>query len=232
MIPFPPVIEPEHEGAFLTKRPREAPAPHGLQLPLMLGVTAEEGLLKTAALLNLPDLMAEFKTHFEQLLPIVLNYDHHEPEEQQEITRHIESFYFKAGHNYNKSNHQNLTDVGRRLPNMFGPGLKCNLVTPFQLISDGWFVAGVDEYLRMRLDEEQPGGAPTYVYLFDHKGAASFSEIFKGARNEFYGACHAEELQYLFPIGQELFVSAVPTRQDLQLRELMLRLWVNFARTG
>lgn len=102
-----------------------------------------------------------------------------------------------------------------------------------QLISDGWFVAGVDEYLQLRLDEQQQAlPAPTYVYLFDHKGAASFSEIFKGAHNEFYGACHAEELQYLFPIGQQLFVSAVPTRQDLELRDLMLRLWVNFARTG
>lgn len=90
-------------------------------------------------------------------------------------------------------------------------------------------MAGVDEYLQLRLDDQL---APTYVYLFDHKGAASFSEIFKGAHNEFYGACHAEELQYLFPIGQELFVSAVPTRQDLELRDLMLRLWVNFARNG
>ncbi|XP_002011173.3 venom carboxylesterase-6 [Drosophila mojavensis] len=209
MIPFPPVIEPEHEGAFLTQRPREvAQRPHGQELPLMIGVTAEEGLLKTAALLNLPHLMAEFKSSFERLLPVVLNYDHHDEEKQQQITRHIENFYFKAGHNYNKSNHQNLTD----------------------LISDGWFVAGVDEYLQLRLDDQQL--APTYVYLFDHKGAASFSEIFKGARNEFYGACHAEELQYLFPIGRELFVSAVPTRQDLQLRDLMLRLWVNFARNG
>lgn len=99
-----------------------------------------------------------------------------------------------------------------------------------QLISDGWFVAGIDEYLRLRMSQEDV--APTYVYLFDHKGAASFSEIFKGERNEFYGACHAEELQYLFPIGRELFVSAVPTKQDLELRELMLQLWVSFATTG
>ncbi|XP_060664137.1 LOW QUALITY PROTEIN: venom carboxylesterase-6 [Drosophila nasuta] len=211
MIPFPPVIEPQHDDAFLTELPRETSAPpHGQQLPLMLGVTSEEGLLKTAALLNLPQLLSEFKTRFEQLLPVVLNYDHHANETQQQITQHIETFYFKAGHNYNKSNHQNLTD----------------------LISDGWFVAGVDEYLQMRLQDKQQSVAPTYVYLFDHKGAASFSELFKGGHNEFYGACHAEELQYLFPIGQELFVSAVPTRQDLQLRELMLRLWVNFASSG
>ncbi|KAH8290099.1 hypothetical protein KR044_013383 [Drosophila immigrans] len=207
MIPFPPVIEPQHADAFLTQLPREAAAPHGQQLPLMLGVTSEEGLLKTAALLNLPQLMSEFKARFGQLLPVVLNYDHHEPETQQQLTERIEQFYFQQGHNYNKDNHQNLTD----------------------LVSDGWFVAGVDEYLRMRLQHE---AAETFVYLFDHKGAASFSEIFQGERNEFYGACHAEELQYLFPIGRELFVSAVPTRHDLQLRQLMLRLWVNFASSG
>ncbi|XP_017045883.1 venom carboxylesterase-6 [Drosophila ficusphila] len=208
MIPFPPVIEPEHEDAFLTVSPRQAPRPHGLQLPLLVGATAEEGLLKTAALLNLPQLLAEFKSQFEQVLPVVLNYDHHEDTVQQSITQRIEGFYFKAGHDYDKANHQNLTD----------------------LISDGWFVAGIDEYLRLRMSQE--GVAPTYVYLFDHKGAASFTEIFKGGRNEFYGACHAEELQYLFPIGRELFVSAVPTRKDLELRELMLHLWVSFARTG
>ncbi|SPP78197.1 venom carboxylesterase-6 [Drosophila guanche] len=207
MIPFPPVIEPEHEEAFLTVPPRQALRPHGLELPLLVGATAEEGLLKTAALLNLPQLMDDFKAQFEQVLPVVLNYDHHENAVQQQITKRIEDFYFKAGHDYDKSNHQNLTD----------------------LISDGWFVAGIDEYLRLRLSQS---GGPTYVYLFDHKGAASFSEIFKGERNEFYGACHAEELQYLFPIGRELFVSAVPTRQDLELRELMLNIWVSFARTG
>ncbi|EDW26881.1 GL14544 [Drosophila persimilis] len=207
MIPFPPVIEPEHDDAFLTVPPRQAREPHGLELPLLVGATAEEGLLKTAALLNLPQLMDDFKSQFEQVLPVVLNYDHHEDSVQQQITKRIEDFYFKAGHDYDKSNHQNLTD----------------------LISDGWFVAGIDEYLRLRLAER---AGPTYVYLFDHKGAASFSEIFKGERNEFYGACHAEELQYLFPIGRELFVSAVPTRKDLELRELMLNLWVSFARTG
>ncbi|EDW53214.1 venom carboxylesterase-6 [Drosophila sechellia] len=208
MIPFPPVIEPEHDGAFLTVAPRQAAKPHGLQLPLMVGATAEEGLLKTAALLNLPQLLAEFKSQFEQVLPVVLNYDHHDDSVRQAITQRIESFYFKSGHDYDKAKHQNLTD----------------------LISDGWFVAGIDEYMRLRMSHDDV--APTYVYLFDHKGAASFTEIFKGGRNEFYGACHAEELQYLFPIGRELFVSAVPTQKDLELRELMLHLWVSFARTG
>lgn len=28
---------------------------------------------------------------------------------------------------------------------------------------------------------------PTYVYLFAHKGSASFTEIFKGGRENYYG---------------------------------------------
>jgi len=111
MIPFPPVIEPEHEDAFLTVPPRQALRPHGLALPLLVGATAEEGLLKTAALINLPHLLDEFKSQFDQVLPVVLNYDHHEDSVRQRITQRIESFYFKAGHDYDKINHQNLTDV-------------------------------------------------------------------------------------------------------------------------
>lgn len=60
----------------------------------------------------------------------------------------------------------------------------------FQLFTDGWFLAGMDEYLRIRLLGEnkrssKPG--PTYVYLFAHKGQASFTEIFQGGKENFYG---------------------------------------------
>lgn len=99
---------------------------------------------------------------------------------------------------------------------------------------------------------------PFYVYLFEHRGPASFSELFKGGREDYYGnnammiivyvikstvnlvklnylylgACHAEELQYLFPVALQLFVSASPTKSDRVLREAMLDMWVNFAKEG
>ncbi|XP_073834277.1 venom carboxylesterase-6 [Musca autumnalis] len=213
MIPFPPVVEPEHPDAFLTILPREAPPPHGLKLPLMIGATSEEGLLKTAALLNIPHVLKDFKAKFNKVLPIMLNYDHLKESEQQEVTRKLEQFYLKNGHDYDKYNYQNITD----------------------LISDGWFIAGIDEYMRLRMKNLQKypkNVGPTYVYLFEHKGAASFSELFKGGREDYYGACHAEELQYLFPIAHSLFVSASPTESDLKVREIMLSLWVNFAKTS
>lgn len=46
------------------------------------------------------------------------------------------------------------------------------------------------------------------------------------------GVCHADELQYLFPLGKSLFVSAAPTKQDEKIRQALLELWVNFANTG
>lgn len=111
MIPFPPVVEPKHPEAFLTVYPRKASEPHGFSLPLMIGATSEEGLLKTAALLNLPGLLDEFKQKFYEVLPIVLNYDHLSLAEQTKVTEDLENFYFSNGHKYNRQNHQNITDV-------------------------------------------------------------------------------------------------------------------------
>lgn len=46
------------------------------------------------------------------------------------------------------------------------------------------------------------------------------------------GVCHADDLQYLFPIGSGLFPTAAPTKADTLMRQTMVALWVNFARTG
>lgn len=57
-------------------------------------------------------------------------------------------------------------------------------------MSDGWFIGGVDEYLRLRLDTKAQKNmkvGPTFVYLFDHKGSASFTEYFDGGKENYYG---------------------------------------------
>lgn len=48
----------------------------------------------------------------------------------------------------------------------------------------------------------------------------------------FTGTCHAEELQYLFPVGRSLFPNALPTKRDREIQKALVDLWVNFARTG
>lgn len=54
-----------------------------------------------------------------------------------------------------------------------------------QLFTDGWFLEAMDQYLELRLSHKKR--APTYVYLFTHKAAASFTEIFKGGRENYWG---------------------------------------------
>lgn len=48
MVPFPPVIEPNLPGAYMTKHPRNINEPHGTSIPWMTGLTLDEGALKSA----------------------------------------------------------------------------------------------------------------------------------------------------------------------------------------
>uniref|UniRef100_A0A182QQQ3 Carboxylic ester hydrolase n=1 Tax=Anopheles farauti TaxID=69004 RepID=A0A182QQQ3_9DIPT len=214
MIPFPPVVEPDLPGAFITKHPRDEYGPHALALPWMTGLTQDEGALKSASLINVPELRESLNDHWNDALPVSLYYDHHDLDRQRQITNQINNFYFN-NQQLVKATEQNLTN----------------------LYSDAWFVAGMDEYLRIRLlgSERRPSGAtvgPTYVYLFAQKASASFTEIFEGGKENYYGVCHAEELQYLFPIAKDLFHTAIPTEDELEVRRIITKLWVNFARTG
>ncbi|XP_035896767.1 venom carboxylesterase-6-like [Anopheles stephensi] len=217
MIPFPPVVEQDAPGAFITKHPREEYEPHAIGLPWMTGLTLDEGALKSASLINLPELRQSLNDNWDRALPISLYYDHHEPARQRQITQHINSFYF---------NNQKLVEATEK-----------NLTN---LYSDAWFLAGMDEYLRIRLlghdrrSSTSIKSGPTYVYLFAQKASASFTEIFKGGREKYYGVCHAEELQYIFPIAKEIpnFHTSVPSDEELEIRRLIIQLWVNFARTG
>lgn len=46
-----------------------------------------------------------------------------------------------------------------------------------QLVSDAWFIGPGDEFLRNRLVTNK-NAAETFVYLYNHRGAASLVDIF------------------------------------------------------
>lgn len=48
MIPFPPVVEPDLPGAFITKHPREEHDESSLKIPFLTGLTHDEGVMKSA----------------------------------------------------------------------------------------------------------------------------------------------------------------------------------------
>lgn len=48
MIPFPPVVEPDIPGAYITKHPRGEHDENALNIPLLTGLTYDEGAMKSA----------------------------------------------------------------------------------------------------------------------------------------------------------------------------------------
>lgn len=48
MIPFPPVVEQDIPGAFITKHPREGHDENSLKIPFLTGLTFDEGAMKSA----------------------------------------------------------------------------------------------------------------------------------------------------------------------------------------
>lgn len=209
MVPFPPVVEGQHDEAFLTEDPRFKTDMHGNEVPWMTGVTTEEGAMKSAPLIYNFELTNDLLKNWDRALPISLYYSHHSIERQQEITTKINEFYFK-NQKLTTSTQQNLTN----------------------LYTDGWFFHAMIDYLKLRFVNEKRGD--TFVYLFSHKGSCSFTEIFKGGSEAYYGTSHAEELQYLFPIRKDLpyFFNSIPTEEDKKVSKLITKLWVSFAYTG
>lgn len=208
MVPFPPVVEPRHEGAFITEDPRFA-IPHGQNIPWLTGITSEEGLLKTAAFLNDENLQQRLNLNWDFALPVSLFYDHLDKNKQDQITQLITNFYFGGEAELNEHNVHAFTD----------------------LYSDNWFIMPMIEYIKKRL--QHSNHAQTYVYLYTHQGCCSFTEPFQGHPEKYYGTSHADDLLALFPAEKtKPFFTGIPTEADKNIKKVMTKLFVNFASFG
>ncbi|XP_063634693.1 juvenile hormone esterase-like [Cydia splendana] len=70
--------------------------------------------------------------------------------------------------------------------------------------------------------------SPVYLYELAYRANNSFSQIFGDPLGD-YGVCHADELMHLFPIH---FLSNEFSDEDIEMSELIVNLWTNFATTG
>lgn len=53
------------------------------------------------------------------------------------------------------------------------------------MFGDAWFLSAMDSYLQLRLNDKNV--PPTYVYLLTHKGSASYTVLFNGDPDTYYG---------------------------------------------
>ncbi|XP_072375762.1 venom carboxylesterase-6-like [Diabrotica undecimpunctata] len=204
MIPFKPVVEPsEVEDPFMPDHPLNIiKSGKSMDVPIIVGITKEDGALKNAGYKN-ANLLDEFADRFDELVPISLFYDRTEKDPQR-VTRRLKKFYF--GNKRVQDSIQGITDM----------------------YTDGWFFKCSDDVARLYTKFYKQ---PVYFYLFGYNGSVSFSKVFGGGE-DYYGTIHADDLQYLFPVGDGLFPDVIPSESDKRIAKVFTTLWTNFARTG
>ncbi|XP_031345692.1 esterase FE4-like [Photinus pyralis] len=169
-IPFKPVVEVEHEGAFLARHPLEIVQNGGYaQLPWVTGVNGNEGVIKVAALNKNPDRIVELDQEFNRIMGIIFE----KGASFENAAKRIRKFYF-GEQSINNSTLFNLVDM----------------------FSDYLFFVGVETAVDLHLKHSNQ---PVYYYFFNHQSPNSFSRVV-GVSNEPYGASHADELPLLFPL--------------------------------
>ncbi|XP_063991352.1 uncharacterized protein LOC135169896 [Diachasmimorpha longicaudata] len=209
MIPFRPVIEPDHAGAFLIEEPaRTLKTGNMADIPWMTGFNSHEGAIKVAGLYGIKDkkYVKMFNERFMELAPMSLGYEDTCPKEfQDDVSRKIRQFY-----------------LGNK------PADESNRFKVIDMYSDAWFNVGADMAVK---DHLEVLSSPVYYYYFAYRGSASFSRLF-GDEIKDYGVSHADELQYFFPVGEQLFPDIPFSKEDHRVTDIMTKLWTNFAKTG
>ncbi|XP_063372360.1 juvenile hormone esterase-like [Cydia amplana] len=124
-------------------------------------------------------------------------------EESLEIANKFKSLYFKGNH--------------AAIENLNGY---------FELVSDRLINVDTHRYVQYLVHATTK---PVYYYKFDYVGELNNSKKLVDCL-DVHHAGHADELGYLFKMDSQGGVE--PTAQDVKMRERMLRLWTNFAKSG
>nr|BDU67888.1 carboxylesterase [Liposcelis bostrychophila] len=167
-LSFVPVVEPEHEGAFLTKSPREIIQSGDFNdVPYIIGGVSLEGLIIIYRNFEYKESTAD--EDLEQVLPLGTLNIQKGSKESKEITKKIRDFYFPNGYEKEK-----LVAVLSAIYFLNGIGKTCDWIG--------------------RLKNRN---SPTYLYHFLFDGTKAFLKHLIGY-GDWKGTCHADELGYLF----------------------------------
>ncbi|XP_047361470.1 venom carboxylesterase-6-like isoform X1 [Vespa velutina] len=202
---FGPTIEEESSDAILTMYPMEIIKKQLFRdIPCIIGVVQDEGLLKTFDFYGDSKKMMTFMNNFDALLPgflevqdVINNVDN--------FTRAIKDFYFG----------ENGTNILLKdITKMAGDGL----IT--------WPTYKTVKYLSKVMKSN------LFFYCFAYSG--TFSSKLKNGTRVSYGVSHGDELNYFFPILNKEYESLISlnTESDNTMINIMTELWSHFMRTG
>ncbi|XP_015115295.1 venom carboxylesterase-6 isoform X2 [Diachasma alloeum] len=210
VIPFKPVVEPNHPGAFLAQDPVEILKSGNLtDIPWMTGFTSHEGALRAANLYGHDDTkhyIQKLANNYLELAPVTFMYDNVCSKYMHtQIAEKIREFY-----------------LGNRA---IDESTRMDLI---HMYSDAMFTVNAAKAVEKHLKSL---GSPIYYYYLAYRGSNSWSKVFGDGERD-YGVCHCDDLLYLFPQGEVFSPGSVLTEEDGKMVDIMTTLWYNFAKTG
>ncbi|OXA56057.1 esterase E4 [Folsomia candida] len=209
LIAFTPSAEsgPPSDHTFLADCPLDVVKSNrfATQVPLMMGVNAQEGAYRAIPLLQNPSRLQAANSAWFDEAPKHLIYDKSSLPTGNEFASAVRKFYF-----------------GDKL---ISPESRGRLIDMF---SDRFFIHSTKTtalYHASFQTEENP----IFLYFFDYHGEFSYLNSF--GILETYGATHADELQYI--MNQKIFYSNIVkgTEDDYMIGK-MSEMWANFGKIG
>ncbi|GLG95971.1 Carboxylic ester hydrolase [Gryllus bimaculatus] len=200
-FPFVPTIEPKSTDAFLTEHPMAV-----LRSRRFHKVPLMIGVTSHEGMVTLKDLqdkhLQDYNSKFGAQLPESLSHESSSVP-LSTVASGIKHFYFNDKP-ISKNNLSQFTD--------------------FQ--SDLHFVEGVYATVKLTIAVSI---APVYLYKFNFDGSLGFGKQFVGVEME--GACHGDDLGYLFRIPL-VNIDIDPSSLEMNTINRMVLLWTNFAKFG
>ncbi|XP_015598848.1 venom carboxylesterase-6 [Cephus cinctus] len=210
LIKFPPVVEPDIEGAFLMEMPNDLlNSGKFADVPFMAGIMSKEGVLRSGAIMSHDNILQNYDVLKLKSFSNSLHFYQHPVEDVIKIIDKINKYYFK----------------GKRLT------LKQenNMIHMF---SDRYFVHPLVKAVEMQRKHQK---SPIYLYSFEYEGPKSFATVFgRELSTPLNGTAHLDDYLYLFPMEKTFFKNDPWTRssEEDEMIERMLDILTNFAIFG
>lgn len=178
------------------------------RVPWMSGLLTNEGIIRVAAILTNATLLEDLNRRFPVLGPRLF-----------EVSKSVEG------------GEDRVTYVWDRMVKFFLGN--ATIITPdneegfLDMFTDRSFIHGVHKSAKLH---QNAGHRDLFLYHFNYRGVYSFTPVF-GNTTKNFGVSHCDDLIYLFRLSI-LFPDWPSGHPDLQVSEMLVELWTNFAKYG
>ncbi|CAG9798643.1 unnamed protein product [Chironomus riparius] len=172
-------------------------------VPMMIGTTNKEGLISLPKTFIDHTVLQDFNTHPDYFVPLSYNLNSSNVAQIVEVANAMRDKYFQ----------------GQKLTN--------NMKDQFAVYNtDSMFKFTTDRALKIF---SQNPNTTIYNYEFSYDGAYNMVKLFLFVKG-YEGACHGDDLFYLFQPGFP--VLAWPWNHASEVKKRMIRMWANFIKFG